>query len=296
MMTIELAIQPTTSGLSSLELARSGNRVENLYGRQGALRGFDTIVVDHPGGALTNFDIAAAILRNTPSKVVLTHWAGVMEPQEAARQIAVLSRRSNGRLALRISPSGLGAETIGPGSSQSAWEHTDEYLRLLRRAWSNETPFDHEGPFYSLRGCYSPEKPFDRDAIPVWIDGVTQDGLKTVGRHADIVELQSVAPDEVGFLVNRIDGAAREVGRPNRVRFAFSAKPKIFAPTDKAGYGDSILAKYIETGVSTFILRGDVDAASLATIKHDMEQAAIVTSSIPAGLCGYHGWQVGGQL
>ena len=32
------------------------------------------------------------------------------------------------------------------------YARTDEYLRILRRAWPSEAPFDHEGRFYRVRG------------------------------------------------------------------------------------------------------------------------------------------------
>ncbi|TIR44488.1 MAG: LLM class flavin-dependent oxidoreductase, partial [Mesorhizobium sp.] len=48
--------------------------------------GFQKIVVDDPAGLLTNMDIAARALDRTSSlEIVLTHWAGVIEPTVAAR-------------------------------------------------------------------------------------------------------------------------------------------------------------------------------------------------------------------
>ncbi|TIX21358.1 MAG: LLM class flavin-dependent oxidoreductase, partial [Mesorhizobium sp.] len=56
--------------------------------------GFQKIIVDDPGGLLTNMDIAARALDRTSSlEVVLTHWAGVIEPATAARQLAALDAK-----------------------------------------------------------------------------------------------------------------------------------------------------------------------------------------------------------
>ncbi|RVB67376.1 LLM class flavin-dependent oxidoreductase, partial [Mesorhizobium sp. M7A.F.Ca.CA.002.04.1.1] len=47
--------------------------------------GFRKIVVDDSAGLLTNMDLAAQVLDRTSSlEVVLTHWAGVVEPTVAA--------------------------------------------------------------------------------------------------------------------------------------------------------------------------------------------------------------------
>ncbi|TIT39015.1 MAG: LLM class flavin-dependent oxidoreductase, partial [Mesorhizobium sp.] len=65
--------------------------------------GFQKIVVDDSAGLLTNMDLAAQVLNRTASlEVVLTHWAGVIEPTVAARQLASIDRGSGGRLALRM--------------------------------------------------------------------------------------------------------------------------------------------------------------------------------------------------
>lgn len=65
--------------------------------------GFQKIVVDDSAGLLTNMDLAAQVLDRTASlEVVLTHWAGVVEPTVAARQLASMDRKSGGRLALRM--------------------------------------------------------------------------------------------------------------------------------------------------------------------------------------------------
>src|SRR4051812_21967388 len=60
--------------------------------------GFQKIVVDDQAGLLTNMDLAAQALERTSClEVVLTHWAGVIKPTVAARQLAALDARSGGR-------------------------------------------------------------------------------------------------------------------------------------------------------------------------------------------------------
>ncbi|TKD36482.1 MAG: LLM class flavin-dependent oxidoreductase, partial [Mesorhizobium sp.] len=123
--------------------------------------GFQKIVVDDPAGLLTNMDIAARALdRTSLLEVVLTHWAGVIEPAVAARQLAGLGAKSGGRLSLRMLSEPLSDDDAEarPVGHTIVWQRIDEYLVLLKRLWSNDRPFDHEGAFYSVRAGYVPRK------------------------------------------------------------------------------------------------------------------------------------------
>ena len=81
--------------------------------------GFGRIVIDSPAGLLANMDVAAEAARRTSSLgLVLTHWAGVIVPVIAARQLAELDRLSEGRLSLRMLAGFDGAADDEPGSSK----------------------------------------------------------------------------------------------------------------------------------------------------------------------------------
>lgn len=189
--------------------------------------GFRKLVVDDPAGLLTNMDIAAQTLDRTGSlEVVLTHWAGVIEPTVAARQLAALDRRGGGRLSLRmlsepLEDSDAEARPVGHGV---VWQRIDEYLVLLKRLWSNDTPFDHEGAFYSVRSGFVPRKgPHGADLV-IRLGGQSGTALKVAGKHADVFELAAGSPDEVRQLMERARGAAAEHGRGGRLRFALPVR------------------------------------------------------------------------
>ena len=184
--------------------------------------GFDRVIIDDPAGLLSNMDLAALAGRSTASLgLVLSHWAGAIAPSVAARQLAAIDRTSGGRLSLRML-SGIGGEDGDWDAGQShvaAIERTDEYLVLLKRLWSNERPFDHEGPFYRLRGGYVPNKG-PQAFVPIRMSGLSGTALKVAGRHADIFELVPGTPQEIGQVIERVRVAAAEFGRAGRIRFA----------------------------------------------------------------------------
>ncbi|MDX8446426.1 LLM class flavin-dependent oxidoreductase [Mesorhizobium captivum] len=189
--------------------------------------GFRRLVVDDPAGLLTNMDITAQTLDRTASlEVVLTHWAGVVEPTVAARQLAALDAKSGGRLSLRMlsEPLDDSDAEARPAGHGAVWQRIDEYLVLLKRLWSNDKPFDHEGAFYSVRGGFVPRKGPHGADLAIRLGGQSGTALKVAGRHADVFELATGSPDEVRQLIERVRGAAAEHGRAAKLRFALPVR------------------------------------------------------------------------
>jgi len=126
------------------------------------------------------------------------------------------------------------AETRPVGHSV-VWQRIDEYLVLLKRLWSNERPFDHEGAYYSVKGGFVPRKGPHGANLAIRLGGQSGTALKVAGRHADVFELAAGSLDEVGQLMQRVRGAAAEHGRAGRLRFAL---PVRIRPEGAAGVAD----------------------------------------------------------
>ncbi|MBZ9817166.1 LLM class flavin-dependent oxidoreductase [Mesorhizobium sp. CA7] len=254
--------------------------------------GFRKLVVDDPAGLLTNMDIAAQTLDRTGSlEVVLTHWAGVIEPTVAAGQLAALDRRGGGRLSLRMLSEPLedsDAEARPVGHSV-VWQRIDEYLVLLKRLWSNDRPFDHEGAFYSVRDGFVPRKgPHGADLV-IRLGGQSGTALKVAGKHADVFELAAGSPDEVRQLMERARSAAAEHGRGGRLRFAL---PVRIRPDGWTGASDHkaveiagpparlalALLPYAALGVEEFMIGGIDRLGEIARIGR--ETIALVANSL----------------
>lgn len=242
--------------------------------------GFQKIVVDDPAGLLTNMDIAAQGLERTASlEVVLTHWAGVVEPTVAARQLAALSAKSGGRLSLRMLSEPLSDEDAEarPVGHTAVWQRIDEYLVLLKRLWSNDRPFDHEGAFYSVKGGYVPRKgPHDPD-VTIRLGGQSGTALRVAGRHADVFELSAGSPDEVCQLIERVRAAAAEHGRAGKLRFALPVRVRPQKDADVADHkavevsgspAEIALAllPYAALGIREFMIAGIDRPREIATV------------------------------
>jgi len=257
--------------------------------------GFQKIVIDDPAGLLTNMDIAAQALERTSSlEVVLTHWAGMIEPTVAARQLAALDAKRGGRLSLRMLSEPLSDDdaVARPAGHSAVWQRIDEYLVLLKRLWSNDRPFDHEGAFYSIRGGYVPRKLPHGVDVTIRMGGQSGTALRVAGRHADVFELNAGSPDEVRPLMQRVRGAAAEHGRAGRLRFALPVRIRPQSTAAKADHnaievsgspaGIALsLLPYAALGIHEFMIAGIDRSREIATVGR--ETVTLLANSLARG-------------
>lgn len=259
-----------------------------------ALEGmFRTLVVDGPAGILTNMDVAAELARTTASVgIALTHWSGVIHPLVAAQQIAELDRFSGSRLSLRflLGPDGRagnGADQLGHAE---ALRQTDEYLVLLKRLWSNDRPFDHEGPHYSVRDGFVERKGPQGPDITIRMGGVSGIAIDVAGRHATVFELTPGTPEEIRDLMERVEAAATRYGRAGKIRFALPvhlhprqpvklSMPVAAAVPDSPSRIIQTLLGYSWLGISEFMLSGLDDEDSLEAFAHNI--APVFQRTVP---------------
>ncbi len=227
--------------------------------------GFARIVIDDAGGALTNIDLAAQIARLQSSlDITLTHWAGVIDPAVAARQLAGLDRTTGGSLSIRMVTGDMG------GAHVAGLKRTDEYLVLLKRLWTNDRPFDHEGAAYSLNGAFLASKGPRGADIPIRLNGLSGTAFWVAGRHASVFELPFAQAGHIRHVIDRVRRAASEAGRASKVGFAMplSFDSALAQTSDEADdIGTAIrhgsperialtLLPYLEAGVSEFLIHG----------------------------------------
>lgn len=257
-------------------------------------RTFRTVVIDGPGGILTNMDVAAETIRATAAVgVALTHWSGVMHPVVAAQQIAALDRLASGRLSLRLlfGPDGHlrdGGDQVGHAE---ALRQTDEYLVLLKRLWSNDQPFDHEGPHYSVANGFVDKKGPQGADMSIRMGGISGVALDVAGRHATVFELTPGTPEDIRDLIQRVEAAAIRYGRSGKVRFAL---PVLLTPAGRAGHTTphgavgvggpparvaQTLLGYAALGISEFMISGLDDEDAIAAFTRDI--APVFQRTVP---------------
>lgn len=186
---------------------------------------------------------AAAV--TTRLGLMIAHRPGFTQPTLAARQFATLDQFTRGRVAVHIISGGDDAEQRQDGdflSKDERYARTDEYLDVIRRTWTSEVPFDHDGRFYRFERAFSAVKPLQKPQIPIYFGGASDAAIPVAGRHADIYALWGETHDQVRELTGRVRAAAAAHGR--RPRFSLSLRP-ILADTEEAAWkrADDILER-----------------------------------------------------
>jgi alkanesulfonate monooxygenase len=199
--------------------------------------GFDyTLVAYHSSAADAN-QLAQFVANHTERlKPMLAHRPGVIFPTHAARTFATLDQISRGRLSIHIISGGNDTEQRREGdylSKSERYARSDEYIQILRRAWSSADPFGHDGEYYRFEDFHSDVLPF-QETIPVSVGGSSEDAYRVGGRQGDIFGLWGEPLAETKQQIDSVNAYADAAGRPHP-RIWVSFRP-IVAPTDELAW------------------------------------------------------------
>jgi alkanesulfonate monooxygenase len=202
--------------------------------------GFDRVLVGYFSNAADGFQVAAYAAHQTDRLgFLLAHRPGFVAPTLAARQLASLDQFSDGRLAVHVITGGSDADQARDGDflgKTERYARTDEYLQVLRKAWTAERAFDHEGTYYRVEGGTSAVRCAQRPHIPIYFGGSLDEAIAVAGRHADVYALWGESLAAVAETIRRVRAAAAAAGRaPGAVRFSLSLRP-ILGVTEEAAW------------------------------------------------------------
>jgi len=89
---------------------------------------------------------------------LVSHRPGFVAPTLAARAFATLDQFAGGRIAIHIITGGSDAEMARDGDhsiKDERYARTDEYLDILKLAWTSDEPFDYHGTYYEVTDAFS---------------------------------------------------------------------------------------------------------------------------------------------
>ncbi len=106
----------------------------------------------------------------------------------AAQQLATLDQLTEGRAVVHLISGGSDAEQARQGDylpKDRRYARTEEYIDLLRRAWTEPEPFSHEGEYYRFDDFGPGFAPYG-DTIPISVGGSSDAAFRVGGELADI--------------------------------------------------------------------------------------------------------------
>ncbi|AGZ44805.1 LLM class flavin-dependent oxidoreductase [Actinoplanes friuliensis] len=198
--------------------------------------GFDQVLIGYSSAYPDGAQVAAYAAAHTSSlKFLVAHRPGFVAPTLAARTFASLDHFTGGRTTLNIITGGHDTEQRRDGdylSKDDRYARTDEYLTILRRAWTSTAPFSHEGRFYKFDDFVSQVRPVD-GTIPLYFSGSSPAAYRTGVKHADVYMFWGEPLAQTAEQIASVRAAAAAAGRPVP-RFSVSFRPILGATDDLA--------------------------------------------------------------
>src|SRR5262249_20356085 len=142
-----------------------------------------------------------------------------------------------GRIALHTITGGFDAEQRRDGDyleKADRYARTREYLQILKRAWTEEEPFSHEGRFYRFEDYVSHVKPYQLPRIPLYFGGSSPEASEVGAAEADVYALFAQPLAGIAEEIERIKAAAEAAGRVEPPRISVSFRPILGATDEEA--------------------------------------------------------------
>jgi probable F420-dependent oxidoreductase len=232
-----------------------------------------------PGGAAQDYleplAMLGALARSTTRARLGTSVLVVpyRHPLVTAKILATLDQLSGGRLILGAGVGWLREEfeALGAPPFEARGAVTDEYLRLMRAAWTTD-PVNFSGRYVTVHDVHALPKPAQPGGIPVWIGGHTDAAVRraaTLGDGWHPIALRPpglLFPDAYAKRARQIEAWAKEAGRDPKavtltVRVPMEVRSKRFKPpagdrplfqgTAEQVIGD--IRAYADAGVTHFV-------------------------------------------
>ena len=167
-------------------------------------------------------------------------------PVLTAKMLATIDQLAGGRVLLGIGVGWLREEfeALGSPPFEQRGIVTDEYVRLMRTAWTTD-PVTFTGRYVSVQSIHVLPKPAQPGGIPVWVGGHTDAALRrtaTLGDGWHPIGLRSsirLAPEEYAASARRIQTLAREAGRdPKSITLSLRVPMEVRSKQLKAPAGE----------------------------------------------------------
>ncbi|MBM9508126.1 LLM class flavin-dependent oxidoreductase [Actinacidiphila acididurans] len=201
--------------------------------------GFDRILIGYGSGSPDGTQVAAYVAAHTERLgLLVAHRPGFVAPTLAARTFATLDSFSGGRTAVHIITGGHDAEQRRDGDylgKDDRYARTDEYLDILKAAWTGGEALSHEGRFYKFEDFLAEVRPAAAPRIPLYFGGSSPAAYRVGGKHADVFALWGEPLKETAEQIASVRAAAQAAGRTEPPRISVSFRP-VLGRTDEEAW------------------------------------------------------------
>jgi alkanesulfonate monooxygenase len=199
--------------------------------------GFDYTLVAYYSAGYDPFTVSATIAAYTDRiKPIVALRPNTMHPTVAAQALATLDQLSGGRAVVHIISGGSDVEQARQGDyvgKDDRYARSEEYVQIMRQAWTETSPWDHHGRFYRFENFVAGYRPV-HGTIPVSIGGSSSEAYRVGGALGDIFGLWGEPLAETRQQMDRVAEQARRAGRAGVPRTWVTFRPIVAATDDLA--------------------------------------------------------------
>jgi alkanesulfonate monooxygenase len=200
--------------------------------------GFDKVLINSGSPQPDGMQIAAFGAGVTERLgFLVSHRPGFLAPTLAARTLVTLDQFTGGRIAIHVITGGSDAEMARDGDhsvKDERYARTDEYLDILKLAWTSDAPFDYHGRFYDLEDSWSDLRSSQSPHIPLYFGGSSDAAYRVGGKHAEVYAFWGEPLAQTAEQIARVRLEAEAAGRTDVPRISVSFRPILGATEELA--------------------------------------------------------------
>jgi alkanesulfonate monooxygenase len=168
---------------------------------------------------------------------LVSHRPGFVAPTLAARTFATLDQFAGGRIALHTITGGSDLEMARDGdhlTKDERYARTDEYLDILKLAWTSDEPFDYHGSYYQVDDFWTDLRSPQSPRIPLYFGGSSAAAYRVGAKQADTFAVFGEPLAATAEQIERIRGEAAAAGRETPPGISVSFRPILGATEELA--------------------------------------------------------------
>ena len=152
-------------------------------------------------------------------KFLVAMRPGFMAPNLAAKMSNTLDTQLKGRVLVNVVTGGFPAELAADGDfldHDERYDRTQEFMQVVRKAWTNDKGWDHEGKYFKVVGGNVFPRPYQRPHPPFYFGGASNAAKKVGAEESDVYLLWGETVDMVRERIEDMKKRAADAGRSLR--------------------------------------------------------------------------------
>jgi len=152
-------------------------------------------------------------------KFLVAMRPGFVAPTLAAKMSNSLDQLTKGRVLINVVTGGFPAELAADGDfldHDERYARTQEFMQVVRKAWTEPKRWNHEGKYYKVEGGNTQPRPYTQPYPPFYFGGASEAARVVGAQEADVYLLWG---EPLGMVQERIDDMrkrAADIGRTLR--------------------------------------------------------------------------------